>query len=347
MHFLRASFAEHTHEGTLSVTANDGVVNNDEALASNHGLERVQLQTDTELADGLRGLNEGSTHVSVLDQTVTVRNAGLFGVTDSSRNTGFGGGHDQVSFDGVFAGELTAHFYAGFVDATAGDGGVRASEVNVLEDTTGGLSLSEALGTQAVLVNGEEFAGLNFTHEGRADNIKCRGFGCDNPAALQATEHEGAYTLRIACGVEGVLIHEGEAEGTAQGRQQVECCFFEGIEVVLRQQGGDECGVGGVTLSKLTVLGGLAAVLFEDTVVKVSGIGEVTVVRQTERAVRGGTEGGLCVSPVGCAGGGVSGVADSVVAGHGAEGGFVKDLGDESHIFVHVDAFAVTGCDTC
>ena len=76
------------------------------------------------------------------------------------------------------------------------------------------------------------------------------------------------------------------------------------------------------------MLGGLATVLFENTVVKVSGIGEVTVMRQAERAVRGGTEGGLCISPVGCAGGGISGVADSVVAGHGAEGGFIKDLGN-------------------
>ena len=144
-----------------------------------------------------------------------------------------------------------------------------------------------------------------------------------------------------------MLIHEGEAESTAQGGQQVKCCFFEGIEVVLRQQGGDECGVGGVALGELAVLGRLAAILGNHSVVKVSRVSEVTVVRQAERAVRGGTEGGLCVSPVGCAGGGVSGVADSMVAGHGAEGGFVKDLGDESHIFVHVDTFAVTGCDTC
>ena len=144
-----------------------------------------------------------------------------------------------------------------------------------------------------------------------------------------------------------MLIHEGEAESTAQGGQQVKCCFFEGIEVVLRQQGGDECGVGGVALGELAVLGRLAAILGNHSVVKVSRVSEVTVVRQAERAVRGGTEGGLCVSPVGCAGGGVSGVADSMVAGHGAEGGFVKDLGDESHIFVHVDTFAVAGCDTC
>ena len=126
MHFLRAGFAEHPHEGTLGVTANDGVVDDDEALAGNHGLERVELQTDTELTDGLRGLNEGSAHVSVLDQAVTVGDARLFGVTNSGGDTGFGGGHDQVSLHRVLAGELAAHFNARFVDATTGDGGVRA-----------------------------------------------------------------------------------------------------------------------------------------------------------------------------------------------------------------------------
>ena len=62
----------------LGVTANDGVVNDDEALTCNHRLERVQLRSITELADSLRGLNEGSTHVGVLDQAVTV------GMPDSS-----------------------------------------------------------------------------------------------------------------------------------------------------------------------------------------------------------------------------------------------------------------------
>ena len=68
---------------------------------------------------------------------------------------------------------------------------------------------------------------------------------------------------------------------------------------------------------------------------------------QAERAVRGGAEGRLRVSPMGCTGGGVSGVADCVVTGHGAERCFVKDLGDEAHVLVYVDALAVTGCDTC
>ena len=40
-------------------------------------------------------------------------------------------------------------------------------------------------------------------------------------------------------------------------------------------------------------------------------------------------------------------MADSVVTGHGAERCFVKDLGDEAHVLVYVDALAVAGCDTC
>ena len=56
---------------------------------------------------------------------------------------------------------------------------------------------------------------------------------------------------------------------------------------MLRQQGGDECGVGGVALGEFAVLGGLAAVLFNQTLVEVCRVGEVTVVRQAERAVRG------------------------------------------------------------
>ena len=144
-----------------------------------------------------------------------------------------------------------------------------------------------------------------------------------------------------------MLIHEGEAEGTAQGRQQVEGRLFEGTEAVLRQQRGNQCGVGGVTLRQLAVLGRLAAVLFEHTLVEVCRVGEVTVVGQAERAVRGGAEGRLRVGPVGRTGSGVSGVADSVVTGHRAERCFVKDLGDEAHVLVHVDALAVTGCDTC
>ena len=92
--------------------------------------------------------------------------------------------------------------------------------------------------------------------------------------------------------------------------------LLRGIEVVLRQQGGDEVRCRWCCPGRVRRAWGLATILGDDPVVEISRVGEVTVVRQAERAVRGGTEGGLCVSPVGCAGGGIR-AADSVVAGHG------------------------------
>ncbi len=84
----------------------------------------------------------------------------------------------------------------------------------MLEDATGGLSFCETLKTQTVLINGDRLAGLRFT-PGTRGNIKCRGFGCDNPAMLQTTEHEGDPAGRVQR--RGVLIHEGP-ESTKKGR---------------------------------------------------------------------------------------------------------------------------------
>ena len=68
--------------------------------------------------------------------------------------------------------------------------------------------------------------------------------------------------------------------------------------------------------------------------------------RQAKRAVRGGAQGRLSVRPMGCAGRGVACMSDSVFARHGAERGFIKNLGHQPHVFIYVDALAVARCDT-
>jgi hypothetical protein len=66
-------------------------------------------------------------------------------------------------------------------------------------------------------------------------------------------------------------------------------------------------------------------------------------VRQGHGSGAGGAEGGLGVGPVAGAGGGVTAVAHCQVPGESVQGGFVKDLGDESHVLVDVDPVAVAG----
>ena len=129
----------------MSVAAHDRIVNDNQALACNHGFERVQLESNTQLANGLRRLNEGTPHIGVLDQAVTVRNAGLLGVADGRRDAGFWRGHHQICFDLVFTGELAPHFHAGFVDRAPRNRGIRASQVDVFEDASGGFCLSKTV----------------------------------------------------------------------------------------------------------------------------------------------------------------------------------------------------------
>src|SRR6185312_14937528 len=121
-------------------------------------------------------------------------------------------GDDEVSLGVVFAGQLAAHLHAGFVHRAAGDGGVRAGQVDVLKDATGRGGRGEALGADAFFVDGDELAGLDFADQGGTDGVQCGAFGSDNPAAVEAAQHEGANAVGVTGSVKRVLIHEDEAE---------------------------------------------------------------------------------------------------------------------------------------
>ncbi|CFE39530.1 Uncharacterised protein [Mycobacterium tuberculosis] len=53
MQFDRTGLAQHAYQRTLGVAPHDRVVDDDEPLAADHLFERVELQPDAELTDGL------------------------------------------------------------------------------------------------------------------------------------------------------------------------------------------------------------------------------------------------------------------------------------------------------
>ena len=182
MNLPRSGLAEHTHQGALGVAADDGVVDHHEPLARYDLLERVQLQADAELADGLAGLDEGAAHVGVLDQAEAEWDAGGLRVADGGWSPGVGGGDDQVRVDGVFASQDPADLHAGGVDAAACDGGVGPGQVDIFEEAALGLGVGESLAAQPGAVDGDELAGLDLTHETGADDVKGGGLRSDHPA---------------------------------------------------------------------------------------------------------------------------------------------------------------------
>ena len=214
-----AGLTQHAHQGTLGVAAHDRVVDDHEALALDDLAHGVELESDAELAQGLSGLDEGPSHVGVLDQALPVVDAGGLGVTDGRRGPGLRGGDDQVRLHRVLAGQGRAHGVTGGDDRAAGDLRVRAGEVDVLEDAARTVGDGEAAGAHAVGVDLQELAGLDLTDHRGAHDVQGRGLRGHDPAALQAAQNQGTHAVGVASGIEGVLVHEDQGEGTAQHRQ--------------------------------------------------------------------------------------------------------------------------------
>ena len=79
-----------------------------------------------------------------------------------------------------------------------------------------GVGCGEPAGAQAVRVDGDQLARLDLADDAGADDVERGGLAGDDPAALEPAEHQRPDALRVAGGVEGVLVHEDEAEGAAQ-----------------------------------------------------------------------------------------------------------------------------------
>jgi hypothetical protein len=351
VHLGGARLAQHPDQGTLGVAAHDRVVDDDQPLAPDDLLEGVELQPDAELPDGLAGLDEGAADVGVLHQARAVRDAAGLGVADGGRGAGLRGRYHQVGLGRGLGGEPAAHLDPGEVDAAPGDVGVGAGEVDVLEDAAARLCFREARGTEPVLVDGDQLARLDLTDDGGADDVEGGGLGGHDPAALQAAEDQRADALRVAGGVEGVLVHEDEAVRPPHERQHLRRGLLDGqggaggLVGLPGEEGGDQVrvvghGGGGAFALALALAGELGGQGGE-----LGGVDEIAVVAEGDRAVAGGAEGGLGVLPGRGAGGGVAGVAHGEVAGEGGERGLVEDLGDQAHVLEDEDLRTVAHRD--
>ena len=75
VHLDGAGLAQHPDQRALGVAAHDRVVDDDQPLAADDVAQRVELEPDAQLPDGLARLDEGAADVGVLDQAQAVGDA--------------------------------------------------------------------------------------------------------------------------------------------------------------------------------------------------------------------------------------------------------------------------------
>ena len=342
MHLGRARLAQHPHDGALGVAADDRVVDDHKALALDDVAQRVQLQPDAQLPDGLRGLDEGAPDVGVLDQALRERDAAGLRVPDRGGRPGLGRRDDQVGLDGVLAEQRAADLHAGGVHAAVRDPGVRPGQVDELEQAALRLGGGEPVALQPALVDGDHLAGLDLAHEGRTDDVQGCGLrGHDPAAALQPADHQRADALRVPGCVERVVVHEDQAEGPAHVRQLVDSSRQHRLALVGGQQRGEQLGVGGGVHQGAQRQGAGPGLGVRDPDRELVGVGQVAVVAQCQVAGGGGAEGRLGVLPDAGPGRGVAAVADGHVTLQGGEDALGEDLRDQAHLLVDHDLVAV------
>ena len=85
MDFGRACFAQHGHDARSGGAAHDTVVDERDALATQHLGQRVELQVDPVLALLLLRLDKGATDIAIFDQAFAVRDPGGASEADGCR----------------------------------------------------------------------------------------------------------------------------------------------------------------------------------------------------------------------------------------------------------------------
>ena len=101
----RAGALEQTDELLRRRPADDGVVHQDDPLASDDGPDGVQLHLDAEVTDRLLRLDERAPHVVVPHEPHAVRDAALLRVPERGEDAGVGDRDDDVGGDRVLARE--------------------------------------------------------------------------------------------------------------------------------------------------------------------------------------------------------------------------------------------------
>src|ERR1700733_10012255 len=131
--FSCASIAHHAHDFAAGCAAHDGIVHKDDALAFDHPPDRVEFESDAEIANGLLRLDKGTANVVIANQSHAESDSGFCCIADRSGHAGIRNGHHGVCLDWMFARQLPPEALAAFIHLPTKNDAVWARKIYVLE----------------------------------------------------------------------------------------------------------------------------------------------------------------------------------------------------------------------
>ena len=139
----------------------------------------------------------------IADDAQLKRHAGMLAVTDRGRHAGIRHRHNNINVDVTFAGKLRAEGFTHLIDRASTDNGVRPREINVFENAGAWRLRRErlvnfGLDDRTLVVEHDDFAGLDVANVFRANDVERTGFRRENWAAVEFAVHQRANAERVA-----------------------------------------------------------------------------------------------------------------------------------------------------
>jgi hypothetical protein len=129
----------------------------------------------------------------IADDAKLERHAGMLTVADGGRHAGIRNGHHDIDLDVAFTRELRAKRLADFIHGSPAHDGIRPRKVDVLEDAgPRRLWRKRFMALRAVLVEYDDFAGLDVADIFRADDVERAGLRRQDRAAVEFAQHQRA-----------------------------------------------------------------------------------------------------------------------------------------------------------
>src|SRR5260221_6619619 len=199
VYLARAGVAHHAHDLFRGGAAHQRIVDQDDALALDRGAVGRMLHADAEFAHTLGWLDEGAADIVVSDNAEFERHAGMLAVAERGGHAGIRHRHHDVDLDMAFARELRAEGLSDFVHRAAAHDGIGPREIDVFEDAGPRRPWWVRLvAVRTLLVEHDDFAGLDVTDIFGADHVERAGFRREYRAAVEIAEHQRTDAERIA-----------------------------------------------------------------------------------------------------------------------------------------------------
>ena len=208
MDLARAGAAQHAHDLPARGAPDDRVVDEDDPAAGNDLPNGVELDADPEVTRRRIGLDEGPADVPVLDQPHLAGDAAGIRVPHRRGGPRVGHGDHGIRRDRVLAGEETAHPAPDLVHVLALDHGVRAREVDVLEDARGPADDRKHLDrAHAGGVRHHQLSRADLAEVFPADLVERAALRGEHDRAAEPAERQRPDPVRVSKGHEGILRH--------------------------------------------------------------------------------------------------------------------------------------------